>query len=165
MSSRAASSDTHRHSIETIGGAAVFVSLALIYFGFGAMKFTAYEAEGLVDFVGNSPLLSWTYGITSHRGFAAALGALELVIGTLLLCRFVSPALSAAGAALSLGLFLVTLSLMFSTPGMFAPEAGGFPVISVVPGQFLFKDVGLFAASLWALGESLTRMKARGEPV
>ncbi|MBN0084588.1 DUF417 family protein, partial [Pseudomonas aeruginosa] len=34
-----------------------YLALAIIYFWFGGMKFTHYEAEGLVPLVSNSPLL------------------------------------------------------------------------------------------------------------
>ena len=43
---------------------------------------------------------------------------------------------------------------MISTPDVVVPELG-FPAISVAPGQFLLKDVGLFAASFWVLVDSL----------
>jgi uncharacterized membrane protein YkgB len=43
---------------------------------------------------------------------------------------------------------------MISTPGVVVPELG-FPAISVAPGQFLLKDVGLFAASFWVFVDSL----------
>jgi uncharacterized membrane protein YkgB len=50
-------------------------------------------------------------------------------------------------------LFLSTLSFLFTTPGVTA--ASGFPVLSVMPGQFLLKDLVLVSASLWTLGDSL----------
>jgi hypothetical protein len=34
--------------------------------------------------------------------------------------------------------------------------ASGFPVLSVLPGQFLLKDLVLVSASLWTLGDSLS---------
>lgn len=40
-------------------------------------------------------------------------------------------------------------SFFLSTPGVFEPGVGGFG-ISVVPGQFLRKDIGLLAVSAWA---------------
>jgi hypothetical protein len=40
-----------------------YLALAIIYFWFGGMKFTHYEAEGLVPLVSNSPLLGWVYSI------------------------------------------------------------------------------------------------------
>lgn len=82
------------------------------------------------------------------------MGYIEISVGILIAARVFSPELSALGGLLSMGLFHVTLSLMLSTPGVVEPEMG-FPAITVEVGQFLLKDVGLFAASLWVVGESL----------
>jgi uncharacterized membrane protein YkgB len=143
--------------ITKLGGYGVFAALAVIYFWFGGMKFTAYEAEGLVPLVQNSPLLSWMYDIFSVRGFSTFLGFVELTIGLLIAGRILSPVLSAIGGFLSAGLFVTTLSFMLSTPGAIEPSLG-FPAISVAPGQFLLKDIGLLAGSILVLGHSLSAM-------
>ena len=139
---------------EPVSRVGLYVSLAIIYAWFGGMKFTDYEAQGLVPLVENSPLLSWFYALFSVRGFAAFLGFLELSIGLLIALRLASPVFSVAGGFLSAGLFVTTLSFMFSTPGVVVPELG-VPAISVAPGQFLLKDIGLFAASFWVFVDSL----------
>ncbi len=64
------------------------------------------------------------------------------------------PWLSVIGSAMGIVLFLSTLSFLFTTPGLTA--ARGFPVLSVLPGQFLLKDLVLVSASLWTLGDSLS---------
>jgi len=143
--------------ITRIGTYGIFAALAVIYFWFGGMKFTAYEAQGLVPLVGNSPLLSWMYSIFPVRGFSTFLGVLELTIGLLIAGRIVSPVLSALGGLLSAGLFITTLSFMASTPGVFEQDLG-FPAITVAPGQFLLKDIGLLAASILVFGWSLSAM-------
>jgi uncharacterized membrane protein YkgB len=53
-------------------------------------------------------------------------------------------------------LFLSTISFLFTTPGITVASAGGFPVLSVLPGQFLLKDLVLVSVSLWTLGDSLS---------
>lgn len=159
--------DRHLATAERFGGDishlatfGIFASLAAIYFWFGGMKFTAYEAEGLVPLVENSPLLSWMYDIFSVRGFSTFLGFVEVSIGLLIAGRILSPKLSAIGGFLSAGLFTTTLSFMFSTPGVI--EAGtGFPAITVAPGQFLLKDIGLLAMSVFILGQSLSAMATK----
>jgi hypothetical protein len=55
-------------------------------------------------------------------------------------------------------LLLGTLSFLFTTPGVTA--AGGFPVKSVLPGQFLLKDPVLLGASVWTLGDSLAAINS-----
>jgi uncharacterized membrane protein YkgB len=156
--------DRHLASLELMGADVtrlgtygVIGSLAIIYFWFGGMKFTAYEAEGLIPLVENSPLLSWMYDIFSVRGFSTFLGFVELTIGLLIAGRILSPALSAIGGFLSAGLFTTTVSFMISTPGAIEPSLG-FPAISVAPGQFLLKDIGLLAGSVLVLGHSLSAM-------
>jgi uncharacterized membrane protein YkgB len=65
----------------------------------------------------------------------------------------VSAKTSAVGSLLAIGLFATTLSMLFTTPG-WEPTLG-FPALSAMPGQFLLKDIVLFGASVWSLGESL----------
>ena len=111
------------------------------------MKFTSYEANGIHGFVSNSPLLSWMYSFLSIQGFSNFLGVLEISVGLLIAARVFSPKLAILGGVLSTGLFFTTLSFMLTTPGVFEASLG-FPAISVVPGQFLLKDLGLFVVSI-----------------
>lgn len=143
-----------------IGTYGAYFALAIIYFWFGGMKFTHYEAQGLVPLVSNSPLLGWVYDIFSVDVFSRLLGVLEISIGALIAGRLLSPKLSLIGGALSAGLFFTTLTFMFSTPGVVEPGLG-FPAITVAPGQFLLKDIGLLAASVFVAGHSLTRLETR----
>ncbi|MCY1363475.1 hypothetical protein D9M69_502400 [compost metagenome] len=141
-----------------LGTYGAYFALAIIYFWFGGMKFTHYEAQGLVPLVSNSPLLGWVYELFSVDLFSSLLGVLEISIGALIAGRLLSPKLSLIGGALSAGLFFTTLSFMFSTPGVIEPGLG-FPAITVAPGQFLLKDIGLLAASIFVAGHSLTEME------
>lgn len=146
--------------ITRIGEFTTFAALAIIYLWFGGMKFTTYEANGISGFVSHSPLLSWMYNFMSINGFSYFLGVLEIAIGLLIAARCISPKLSVTGGILSVGLFVTTLSFMLSTPLVFEPVIG-FPAITVVPGQFLLKDIGLLAASLVVIGNSLSAIEAR----
>jgi uncharacterized membrane protein YkgB len=145
---------------EPVSRAGLYLSLGIIYAWFGGMKFTDYEAQGLVPLVENSPLVSWLYALLSVRGFSSFLGFVELSIGLLIVLRVASPIFSAAGGLLSAGLFVTTVSFMISTPGVVVPELG-LPAITVAPGQFLLKDVGLFAASFWVFVDSLKAVVRR----
>jgi len=98
--------------------------------------------------------MSWMYSVLSVRSASALIGSAELVIAGLIAVRPLSAPLAAVGSALAVGMFLTTLSFMASTPGVFEPSAGGFSALSVVPGQFLLKDVVLLAAALWSLAEA-----------
>ena len=140
--------------VEAIGRHSLRYGLVLVLLWIGAMKFTAYEAEGISGFVANSPFLSWSYQLFSKTQFSALLGAVELLTAALIAARPLSARLSAIGSALAVGMFLTTLTFLFSTPGVVEPSLG-FPALSAMPGQFLIKDVVLLGAAFWTLGEAL----------
>ena len=129
-------------------------SLVIILLWVGALKFTAYEAEGIQVFAENSPLLSWLYDVVSVRTFSTLLGIFEITLGLMIATRPFMPKVSAVGSLGALLLFLVTLTFVFSTPGVWQPGYG-VPYLSPDPGQFLAKDVALAAIAIWTAGEAL----------
>jgi uncharacterized membrane protein YkgB len=147
--------------LRAFAGNAMVIALAVIFIWIGAMKFTSYEAQSIAPFVMNSPLLSWMYPVFGIQGSAVAIGIYEILTGTLLLARWFAPNWSAVGAALASLTFIVTLSLMLTTPGVTAAEAGGFPVLSAEIGQFLAKDLVLLSVALYILGDSLAAHRQR----
>jgi reactive chlorine resistance protein C len=138
---------------EAVGRHSARYGLVLALFWIGGMKFTAYEAEGIMGFVTNSPLMNWAYSVFSVRSFAALLGVTEIIIALLIASRPFSARAAVVGGALAVGMFLTTLSFLVTTPGVWEASAGGFPALSVIPGQFLVKDFVLFGASLRLFGE------------
>jgi uncharacterized membrane protein YkgB len=134
--------------LEAIGGHTLRYGLVLVLFWIGGMKFTAYEAEGISIFVSNSPLMRSAYSVFGVRSFSALLGVTEIVVALLIAARPLSARASFLGSALAVGMFATTLSFLFTTPGVWEASAGGFPALSVVPGQFLVKDFVLLGASL-----------------
>ena len=135
-----------------IGMTAMRYALALIFLWFGAMKFTSYEATEIAPFIANSPLVGWWHALLGIQGASIMLGVYEIATAILLAIRPLSPRAGVVGAGMAVLTFLLTLSFMFSTPGVAAPS--GFPALSGV-GQFLLKDLGLLAISIWLLGEAL----------
>lgn len=142
-------------AVTRFGSNALYFSLAIIFLWIGAMKFTDYEAAGIAGLVMNSPIVGWLHPLLGIGGTSHFLGVYEIITGLLLAARLYSPTLSLVGAALSILTYLVTLSFMFTTPGIAEPLAGGFPAISAFPGQFLLKDIALLAISVYCLGESM----------
>jgi len=140
--------------VEAVGRELARYGLVVVVGWIGLMKFTAYEAEGIRLYVTNSPLMSWVYGSLSVRSFSAMLGVVEVAIALLIAARPFAPRVSALGSALAVGMFLTTLSFIFTTPGVWEPSAGGFPALSGKPGQFLIKDLPLLGIALWSFGES-----------
>jgi reactive chlorine resistance protein C len=144
--------------IEDAGKEIIRWGLIVVLAWIGGMKFTAYEAMGIQPLVVHSPLVSWMYDFLTVRSFSAMLGCIEIVTAALISLRYVSPKFSAIGSVLAIGLFATTLSMLFTTPG-WEPTLG-FPALSAMPGQFLLKDIVLFGASVWLLGESLKAIVA-----
>ena len=142
--------------LETAGHLVIRYGLVLVLAWIGAMKFTAYEANGIQPLVLSSPLMSWLYQLLSVRAFSSLLGLLEIGMALLIGLRPLSAKAAAIGSGIAVITFLTTLTFLFSTPG-WEGTLGGFPALAVVPGQFLLKDVVLLGASLWSLGESLKR--------
>ena len=148
----ASQSAVRGYRIHRIGATVMRYGLALIFLWFGAMKFTSYEATGIAPFIANSPLIGWWHALLGIQGASTMLGVFEIATAILLAICPVAPRACVVGAAMAVLTFIITLSFMFSTPGVAAPS--GFPALSPV-GQFLLKDIGLLGISIWLLGEAL----------
>lgn len=140
--------------IDRTGGLFARYGLVIVIAWIGAMKFTAYEAQAIQPLVAHSPAMSWLYDIFSVRAFSTVLGVVELSAAALLAVRPWAPRMSVVGSVIAVGLFLATLSFLITTPGVWAAEAGGFPILSDL-GGFLIKDVALLGLAVWTLGDAL----------
>lgn len=147
-------------TIDTIAPVAGRYGLVVVLAWIGALKFAAYEAQGIQPFVANSPFMSWLYDIFSVNTFSALLGVMEITTAVLLAIKPISPRLSALGSVLATGIFVTTITFLFTTPGVGEASAGGFPALSST-GQFLVKDVALLGLSLWTLADSLRAVVQR----
>jgi reactive chlorine resistance protein C len=141
--------------IRSVGVLVMTFGLAVIFLWFGGMKFTSYEAGGIAPFIMNSPLVSWWHALLGVQGASDMLGVFEIATGLLLLARPILPRAAIVGGAMATLTFIITLSFFITTPGVAAPQAGGFPAISADVGQFLLKDLGLLGISIWLLGDAL----------
>jgi len=131
------------------------IALIVVFIWFGCMKFTAYEANGNAGLIANSPFMSWMNVAFGIQGASYVIGAIELSTAAALIAGAFVPLFSAVGAGMSTITFAITLTFFLSTPGVAEPTAGGFPAISAPIGQFLLKDLVLFAASLNLLFASI----------
>ncbi len=134
-------------------------SMVLIFLLFGYQKWFAYEAQVLIPFISNGPLISWMYPAFGVRGASWFLGASEWLFGALLFLGFWNKRLGILGAAGSCVTFLSTVSIIPFMPDGWAPSAGGFPAM-VGNVAFLMKDVVLFAASFYLLKQDVQRVMA-----
>ena len=143
--------------IKVLGEILLRYGLVLVLGWIGAMKFTAYEAEGIKPLVETSPLMSWMYKFLSIQATSNVIGIAEITAAVLIAIRPLSARLSAIGSVVAVFTFLATLTFLFSLPG-WEKSLGGFPALSG-SGGFLLKDIVLLGASLWTLGDSLTAAK------
>jgi uncharacterized membrane protein YkgB len=141
-------------TLQTVGVHLIRYGLVLVVAWIGAMKFTAYEANGIQPLVANSPFMGWVYHVVSVQAVSNVLGLAEIAIATMIALRPLAATVAAVGSGAAVVMFLTTLSFLVSTPG-WEPSLGGFPALAVVPGQFLLKDVVLLGAALWSLSAAL----------
>ncbi len=139
--------------LEAIGGLFIRYALVAVLLWIGALKLTAYEAAGVFNHASHSPLLAWGYHWVSLRAFSVILGLFEWTFAILIAIRPISPRFSALGSFGSIGMFLITLTFLATSPGVWQPDYG-FPFLSPT-GQFLLKDLVLLGAAIWTAGESL----------
>ena len=72
--------------------------LVLVIFWIGAMKFTAYEANGIQPLGANSPFMGWLYRFLSVQGFSDLLGVVEIAIAAMIGLQWLSPQVWLSGA-------------------------------------------------------------------
>ncbi|MFP3594424.1 reactive chlorine resistance membrane protein RclC [Chryseobacterium sp. SIMBA_038] len=162
--------DSQKHFINFLR-ISIFVVMAWI----GGLKSYQYEADGIVPFVANSPLMSFFYNhpkeYKAHKNkegelvianiewnkangtytFANALGTAIVVIGLMVLLGIWFPKAGLAGGILTFGMSLVTLSFLITTPEAYVPDLGspdhGFPLLSGA-GRLVIKDIIMLAGGL-----------------
>jgi uncharacterized membrane protein YkgB len=138
-------------ALESLGLGLLRYALVLMLLYFGAFKFTTAEAGAIQPLLEHSPLMSWLYSFLSVNGVSRLIGVTELTIAALILCRPWSARLSALGSLAAIGMFLVTLSFLLTTPGLWQ-WVEGFPAPSGA--AFLLKDVFLLGAAVVTAGEA-----------
>src|SRR5262245_45157968 len=63
-------------------------SMVIIFLLFGYQKWFEYEAQVLIPFISNGPLISWMYPVFGIRGASWFLGVSEWLFGALLFLGF-----------------------------------------------------------------------------
>jgi uncharacterized membrane protein YkgB len=102
--------------------------------------------------------MAWLYGVFAVTTFSALLGVVEVATAVLLAVRPWWPRISALGSVLAIGLFVATLSFLFTTPDVFEAAEGGFPILTL-SGSFLLKDVALLGIAVWTLTDALAGVR------
>jgi uncharacterized membrane protein YkgB len=145
--SRLFSSDLDYHLVRA--------SMVIIYLLFGYQKWWEYEAQNLIPFISNGPLISWMYPVFGTRGATWFLGVSEWVTAALLMWGFWNKKAGAIGAFISTATFITTITIIpFMPDGWDA--AAGFPAMKGNV-AFLMKDVVLLAVSFYLLKQDVIR--------
>src|ERR1700730_2600976 len=160
---------------------AIFIVMAWI----GGLKFVPYEAESIVPFVANSPVMKFFYAkpapeykqymnkegelvpknLEWHQEnrtyvFADALGTVIIAIGILLLLGLFSPKLGFVGALLAVGMSFVTLSFLITTPEAWVSH---FPYLAG-GGRLVVKDLIMLSGALVCLSSSAQELLRSMDP-
>ena len=142
----------------------------------GGLKAFQYEADGIVPFVVNSPLMSFFYSGNTNEykeyknkegeiveenikwhiqngtyRFSSFLGVAILIIGSLTFLGVFNNRIGLVGGLLTAGMSLVTLTFLITTAETWVPNLGGpefgFPYLSAA-GRLVIKDVIMMVGGL-----------------
>ncbi|WP_367184952.1 YkgB family protein [uncultured Bradyrhizobium sp.] len=138
--------------------------MVIIFVSFGMQKFTPQSAQGIAQFISNSPFISWL-SVFGLRGEAYVLGVAEFVIAALLAAGAFNPVLSALGSLMGVVTFAITWSFFFTTPGVVKWSLSSDPMAWNLTGEFLFKDIVLLGVCvvllLASLPQTIVRLRMR----
>jgi uncharacterized membrane protein YkgB len=134
-------------------------SMVIVFLFFGYQKWFEYEAQVLIPYISNGPLIFWLHSVFGIRGATWFLGASEWTFGMLLFLGFWNKKLGILGALGSSVTFICTVTIIPFMPDGWAASAGGFPAMTEHV-AFLMKDVVLFSASVYLLRQDVMRVSS-----
>jgi uncharacterized membrane protein YkgB len=140
----------------------VRASMVVIFLFFGYQKWFGYEAQALIPYISNGPLISWMYPVLGIRGATYFLGVAEWLFGGLMFLGFWNKKLGVLGALGSCFVFAATITIIPFIPNGWAASAGGFPAMTETV-AFLLKDLVLLAASVYLLRQDVLRVSLTAE--
>ncbi len=132
-------------------------SMVIVFLFFGYQKWFDYEAQALIPYISNGPLISWMYPVFGIRGACWFLGVAEWFFGALLFAGFWNKKLGILGALGGVFSFISTFTIIPFMPNGWAPSAGGFPAMTETV-AFLMKDLVLLAVSVYLLRQDVLRV-------
>jgi uncharacterized membrane protein YkgB len=124
-------------------------SMVLIFLAFGYQKWFEYEAQVLIPYISNGPLIFWLYPVFGIRGASWFLGVSEWLFGALLFLGFWDKRSGILGAIGSTFTFVGTVSIIPFMPHGWDPAAG-FPIVCVKFSKW--RSFGLGLGGLAELG-------------
>ncbi|MCF0074225.1 YkgB family protein [Dyadobacter sp. CY261] len=167
--------------LDRIGLILLRFSIVIVFLWIGGLKFFSYEADGIVPFVANSPMMSFFYrhpeqykeytnkeGELSAKnrqwhvanntyGFAKGLGVFLIICALLVALHSIFPFASMIGSILIFLMTIGTLSFLITTPESWVPDLGddqwGAPFLSS-RGRLVLKDIVILAGAVLTMSES-----------
>ena len=131
-------------------------SMVIIFLFFGYQKWFQYEADVLIPYISNGPLIFWLYPVFGIRGATWFLGVSEWSFAALLFLGFWNKKQGTLGALGSCVTFICTATIIPFMPNGWAASAGGFPAMTEHD-AFLLKDIVLFSVSFYLLRQDVAR--------
>ncbi len=135
----------------------VRASMVIVFLLFGYQKWFEYEAQALIPFISNGPLISWMYPVFGIRGAVLVSEGLRngCLSAAFLLWGFWNKKAGILGALGCCFSMIGTVSIIpFMPDGWDA--AAGFPAMKGNV-AFLMKDVVILAASFYLLKQDVVR--------
>jgi uncharacterized membrane protein YkgB len=175
--------------LDRVAIALLRVGLIIVLMWIGSLKFAKYEADSIVPFVANSPLMNFFYHYPApeyrhflnregelkkaHRewhqangtyAFSIGLGTVIVGLALLIALHPLLPQVSAVGSFLVMLMACTTLSFLITTPEAWVPALGdstsGFPYLAG-PGRLVIKDAIMFGAAMVTMADSARVYLAR----
>src|SRR5258705_9557651 len=128
----------------------VRASMVIIFLFFGYQKWFDYEAQALIPYISNGPLISWLYPVFGIRGACWFLGVAEWFFGALLFAGFWNKKSGVFGALGAIFSFISTITIIPFIPNGWAPSAGGVPTVTPTV-LFLRKEPVILPDSVYLL--------------
>jgi uncharacterized membrane protein YkgB len=135
----------------------VRASMVITFVFFGYQKWFDYEAQTLLPFISNGPLLSWVYLVFGTTDATWLLGVVDWLCGGLLFAGFWNKKLGTLGSLGAVMLVIGMTTIIPFMPNGWALSAGGFPEMQV-NFAFLMKDLVLLTASIYLLRQDVSRL-------
>src|SRR6476619_6512219 len=108
----------------------------------GAYKMTAPVAEGIVQLVSNSPLISWHFKLFGPYIGSDVIGLTEITAAILIIAGYIRPKAGIVGGLITTLMFFITSTMVITTPGAIIAVHGiEYMRYMSFLGLFLFKDV------------------------
>lgn len=138
-----------KNKIEKTGYIISLLSTVTILLWIGLFKFTPTEAKAIEPLIANHFLMSWLYDLFSLQAVSNIIGITEIIIAIGLIASFWNKKIGQLSALLTAGMFLTTLSFIFTTPNTWK-LVDGFPTANF----FMLKDLAFLGISLIILGKN-----------